>query len=74
MRSRFGISGISNIGPKTSRMRRANSTLTRAERMDGGVRPILLKNYYSRAAGQAREKSTSQIALQADREHRLGVR
>ncbi|CAN0628280.1 protein of unknown function [Burkholderia multivorans] len=39
-----------------------------------GVRPILLKNSFSHAAGPAREKSTSQIALQAAREHRLGVR
>ena len=35
--------------------------------------PILLKNSFSRAAGPTREKSTSQIALQAAREHRLGV-
>jgi hypothetical protein len=37
-------------------------------------RPILLKNSFARAAGPTREKSISQIALQAAREHRFGVR
>jgi hypothetical protein len=40
----------------------------------GRDRPIVLKNSLLRTAGPAREKSASQIALYAAREHRLRVR
>lgn len=46
--------------------------LTRTLNVGSGS--IVLKNSCSRVAKPAREKWTYQIALQAAREHRLGVR